>query len=264
MQRIFIEKDWIEGDRILLPNRERHYLAAVLRLGAGGTFRAILDGEAEMEAVLEEASPRTVARIVAHKPVPEEKGPCITLLQAQLKAPRMACLVQKATELGANHLLITTTERTIPRPRKTRDTLERWKTIAREAAEQCGATRLPTLEGPLPFSQALAACEGEGLRLLLWEGEAPHLRETLRQMSMGKPLCGLPLARRGDACVARMKGQAEHIFLAIGPEGGFAPAEVEMAQAAGFTPVSLGSRILRSETAALAALAILRFALANG
>lgn len=190
---------------------------------------------------MEQIKPNAVAKILERRPVQEEKGLSITLLQAQLKAPRMAWLVQKATELGVNSLTLFISERTIPRPKYGGDSLERWKTIAREAAEQCGATKLPQLEGPLPFSQVLESCEGDNLRLLLWEGEAPPLRGILHRVE-----------------------RAERIFLAVGPEGGFAPAEVEMAKVAGFTPVSLGKRILRAETAALAALAILRLGLGNG
>jgi len=242
VQRLFVEKEWIDGDRIRLPNKESHYLSDVLRLGPGGMFQAILDGEAVMEAALEES--KGVARILASKKPPEEAGPALTLIQAQLKAPKMAWLVQKATELGVSRLLIATTERTIPRPRGGRDSLERWKVIAREAAEQCGATRLPRLEGPLPLAQALAdserspvACPASAdLRLLLWEGEAPHLKDILKE------------------------GQGvHHVALLVGPEGGFSSREVETAQAAGFIPASLGPRVLRAETAAIAALAILRF-----
>jgi 16S rRNA (uracil1498-N3)-methyltransferase len=238
VQRVFVEREWIDGDRILLPERERHYLAGVLRLRAGDSFQAILDGEAEMNAVLEQASPRCVARIVGREKVTEERGPSITLLQAVLKAPRMSWLVQKATELGVSLLVGVVTERTVPRRGGAQERASRWRTIAREAAEQCGATRLPRVEGALPYRQALAGCEGQDLRLLLWEGKAPHLRDALARAS-----------------------NVERVCLAVGPEGGFTTGEVEAARAAGFIPVSLGSRILRSETAAIAALAILRFAL---
>jgi 16S rRNA (uracil1498-N3)-methyltransferase len=112
--------------------------------------------------------------------------------------------------------------------------LERWERIVREAAGQCRRSHLPRLVPPQPFAAALAACDEE-LRLLLWEEESRPLAEVLP-----------PAPPRSVA-------------LLIGPEGGLTVAEVAAARAAGFVPVRLGPRILRTETAGLAAAAVLQY-----
>jgi 16S rRNA (uracil1498-N3)-methyltransferase len=111
---------------------------------------------------------------------------------------------------------------------------DRWQSILREAAEQCGRGRIPTLAAPLEWD--VAVNQAQGVRLLPWEAA------KTAQVSLGDWLTAQP--------------DEAKLNLLIGPEGGIAPAEVEVAQAAGWQVVSLGPRILRAETAALASITI--------
>jgi 16S rRNA (uracil1498-N3)-methyltransferase len=161
----------------------------------------------------------------------------ITLLQAVSKGERMDLVVQKATELGVTRIVPVLSARSVPRP-GAEGRHKRWRTIAQEAARQCGRADLPAVEVPCPLAQALGeAAAGPGTRLVLWEASS-----------------GAPLRRALD-------GSERAVTLLVGPEGGLAADEVEAAVAAGFRPVGLGPRILRTETAALVAVALVQAAL---
>lgn len=153
----------------------------------------------------------------------------------------MDFIVEKATELGVSTIIPFTSERTIVHP--ARDSrVERWRRIARSAATQCGRTTIPSITAPIEFSELVTRfCAYEAV-LFPWELADPiPLRERLPQLVEG----------------------ARSLLLVIGPEGGFAVAEVELARANGAEVISLGERILRTETAALALLAILDYATAD-
>jgi 16S rRNA (uracil1498-N3)-methyltransferase len=154
--------------------------------------------------------------------------------------------VQKATELGAARIIPVTTTRAIARldaaALRTMSRRARWQKIAREAARQSGRLDVPEVEGVTSFATAAAASPKDALKLMLWEGAR---QTTLRSV----------LPARDEA--------PQQIVIAVGPEGGFTVEEVDTARHAGFTPVGLGPRILRTETAALAVLSILGYALGD-
>ena len=161
----------------------------------------------------------------------------ITLAQSLIRPERFEWILQKATELGAERILPTMTSRTTIRlsPGQGRLRLARWRRIVEAAATQCGRATLPLLEDPQPFERVLEQLSGqEGLLLTLTEDGAP-LAERLHQLQP-------PAA----------------VMVLIGPEGDFSPEEVAQARRHGAHPVRLGSSILRSETAALATLAVLQ------
>jgi 16S rRNA (uracil1498-N3)-methyltransferase len=149
------------------------------------------------------------------------------------RGPRMDLLVQKTSELGIARIIPVLTERSVARPGAEAGKRARWEKIAREAARQCGRADLPIVDPPVGLTEALAGPLLPLRRLALFEGEKTR---SLR------------------ATVAAMEPAATALL--IGPEGGFAPAELAVAQAAGFEAVGLGERILRVETAAIVAVAL--------
>jgi 16S rRNA (uracil1498-N3)-methyltransferase len=167
---------------------------------------------------------------------PERESPLrITLGQGLLKGERMKFVIQKATELGVDRIIPLVSARSIPIVEGERETLrlERWRRIAQEAAKQCGRTVVPEIGSIHELGDFLS--QGEGARVILWEGEPTPLRAVIEEID---PQGG--------------------ITLLIGPEGGFSEEEVSTAQASGFHVAGLGKRILRAETATLSVLSILQ------
>jgi 16S rRNA (uracil1498-N3)-methyltransferase len=246
MARLFVERTRLGEDVLVLHDEEHRYLTRVLRLGVGDRV-VLFDGVGlEAEAQIIRIGPRALeVKIEARRPAPEARRPDVTLIQALTKGDKLDLVVQKATELGVARVLPVTTSRSVPRfgdagAMRALGRRARWQKIAREAARQSGRADVPDIEPITTFATALAAAAKDAFKLMLWEGEREH---TLRAV-----LPAPPPAR---------------ILLAVGPEGGFAADEVEAARAAGFVSVALGPRVLRTETAALVALAILGFALGD-
>jgi 16S rRNA (uracil1498-N3)-methyltransferase len=157
----------------------------------------------------------------------------LVLYQALIKGQRFDWVLEKGTELGAAGFVPVVSSRSLVRPsQESVARLERWRRVIVEAAEQSGRCRLSAISLPLPFDEACASAPG--LRILPWEGE--------REASLS------------DVLAAERPVDAVSLF--IGPEGGFPPEEVELARQHGVRTVSLGRRILRAETAAIAAAAL--------
>lgn len=220
------------GAKVALPEHTAHHAREVLRLRPGADVR-VFDGQgAEFEATLDEVSRRVVsARLGPLVPVRPESPLHLVLAVAPLRGDRMELVIQKATELGASEIWPVVTVRTDaaarPALRGSRD--RRWDRVAAGAAEQCGRATLPRLESTVKLEDLLARPFAGTRAFLLETGGAP-------------PLAGF---ERPPA-----------LLLLVGPPGGLAPAEVERLGAAGYLPASLGPRILRSETAAVAAVAL--------
>ncbi len=228
LRRLFLPADRISGDRAALTPEAAHYLRDVLRLGpgaevelfdgAGGSYPARI---AEDFAALE-LGPRREARPALS----------LWLLVALAKGEKMDLVVQKATELGATRISPFEAERSVVRldPGRGEARAVRWRRIAAEAARQCGRADVPSVSDPVPLAEALAAIPQGFARFVLHPG--------------GEPLAPGP-AGSGVAAV-------------VGPEGGLTPAEVLACESAGARRVSLGPRILRAETAAVVATALLQ------
>jgi 16S rRNA (uracil1498-N3)-methyltransferase len=163
----------------------------------------------------------------------------ITLLQAVPKGDKMESIVRACTELGVSRIVPVLTERTIVTldAGRWRDRARRWQRIAKEAAKQCGRAVVPPVDVPLALDDVLARGDDADLRLCLWEGA--------RDSASG---ASLPLTLSGGAGVA----------LLVGPEGGFASSEVDRARQQGWLIVGAGPRILRTETAGPAIIAVLQ------
>ncbi|GLR48158.1 16S rRNA (uracil(1498)-N(3))-methyltransferase [Sphingomonas astaxanthinifaciens] len=223
LPRLFVEQPLGPDHAVLLEGKPAHYLSNVLRLGEGAQL-LVFDGDSgEWRARIEGvAKRRLVLRVVDHVR-PAETLPPLTLAFAPVKRASVEWLVEKATELGVARLLPVATQRTVIE----RLNPERLRAIAIEAAEQCGRTRLPELAEPVKLAALLRDSGGT----LLFADETG-----------GVPL--LSIAAPGPATIL------------IGPEGGFTPDEREAILAAGAHGVGLGPRILRAETAALAAVTL--------
>jgi 16S rRNA (uracil1498-N3)-methyltransferase len=224
--RLFIETDLAAGAVVPLSAGQAHYLRDVMRCGGGAEVRLFNGRDGEWRAEIGELDRKGgTARVVEQvRPQVTTVGPA--LLFAPLKKDRVDFLLEKATELGATALQPVITERTVVE----RVRAERYRAIAIEAAEQCGRLDLPALAAPVPLRRALDTWPAG--RRLLWADTA------------------------GGAALATLPAAVDDAVL-IGPEGGFTAAEHDLlAIHPGAVAVTLGPRILRAETAAVAALAL--------
>jgi 16S rRNA (uracil1498-N3)-methyltransferase len=225
-----------------LDEAASRYLGRVLRLRPGDQV-VVFDGAgAEADATVAAIDAAGVQlSLEAPRLVPGARGPAITLMLALLKGERMDFALQKATELGVARVIPIVTARAVVRLEGDRAEARagRWSRIVIDAARQCGRADAPEVTAILPFADAVAAAPPAAFRLLLHESAEVPLRRLL------------PVPAPAEVVVA------------TGPEGGFTDGEVSAARGAGFAVAGLGARVLRAETAAMAAVAILGFALAS-
>ena len=202
----------------VLPLRETRHLVEVLRARVGDRF-TVFDGEREALAEVVDLGPPLRYRVLEERRPEREVGVEVVLYVALLKGDKLA------TELGATRIQPLVTRHSVPKEMG-EGKLRRLRAVALEAAKQSGRVRVPEVLPPIPLKAVPQVAQG----LVAHVGATARVREVL---DPEKPLA-----------------------LAVGPEGGFAEEEVALLEARGFTPVSLGRRILRAETAALALLAL--------
>ncbi len=230
MSRLFVKAALAEGTSLELGPDQAHYARHVMRLGAGDTIFVFNGVDGEWRALIEDAGKgRCTLRLAGQtRPQVPEPGPWLAF--APLKKTAMDFVAVKATELGVSRLMPVFTLNTAA----TRVNVERLGANACEAAEQCGRLTVPEVADAVPLEE-LAAAWPEGRRLFLAARDAPPIADILAWQGAGD--CG---------------------FL-VGPEGGFAPSELDAMRDKPFvSAVGLGPRVLRAETAALAALACLQ------
>ena len=229
-QRLFVEADLAEASTIACSSAQANYLKNVLRLKPGDDILVFNGRDGEWQAEFAQAGKRDASLLVHAQVRPQEGGPDIDYLFAPLKRARLDYLVQKATEMGVARLRPVLTRRTTPE----RVNSERMRANAVEAAEQCGILRIPQVSEPEKLEQVVAGWDAT--RPLIFCDEASEERcpfTTLARLQPG------PLA------------------LLIGPEGGFDESERALLSSKPFVArISLGPRILRADTAAVAALAL--------
>lgn len=239
MSRFYIPKGSVREKEISVSGEEAHHILDVMRLKKLDAVTAF-DGEGmEYSGFIKSVGRNSlVIQITSEVSTGHPQEYPVTLIQAIPKKDNMDYIVEKATELGVTAILPVVTERTIVRwnDQKRHDHAERWRAISREAAKQCGRTVIPRIEEIKKFTDALSAAEDKGLKLIA--------ALTDKAVDMKKKVSGF-------------KGGA--ITLAIGPEGDFTPGEIEAAEKHGFKAVSLGRRVLKSDTAGLAAIAALNY-----
>lgn len=243
MDRFFVDPEALDGDFAELGRELSHRLRHVMRLRRGDIVMLVDGSGFEYEAELQDTHASTIrAAILCRREGLPEPAVRVVLYQSVVKGDRFEWLLEKGTEIGVAKFVPLVSRRGVVRPRQGRiERRERWQRIVTEAAEQCGRSHLPEIAVLVSLDEALASAEG--LRLLPWEGErGVSLRQTLRTASgEGKKL--------------------EAVSLFIGPEGGFEQEEVQQASALGVQTVSLGRRILRSETAGIVAAAAVLYEL---
>jgi len=234
--RLFVSAPLINGAEIELDGDQARYLGRVLRARTGDELR-IFNGEgAEWDASIERMSKSTVTlRVAGRHEVATESPLKIHLVQGISRGDRMDFVVQKATELGVKRITPVFTEYGVVKLDAVRAAKrqEHWQGVAASACEQSGRVRLPLVDTPV--------------HLNTWFGMRPVETDAQYILAPGAdtPLTALP-APETKACIL------------VGPEGGFSETEYENARVVGFRAVSLGPRVMRTETAAVAALAVLQ------
>lgn len=223
------------GERELEPATSR-YLVRVHRLRPGDAFVAFdVESGLEADAELLVADPRRArVRLGAPRPARVAAPLPVTLLWSLGKGDKPESVIRDATALGVARVVLVTTERSVPRlGERAEGRRERWQSVAREAARQCGRGDVPELSGPLALGEAFGLLAGVRGVVLDPEAQAP-LGEVLSDWRPNEPLCVL-----------------------IGPEGGLGPRELDAAREAGFRAARFGRLTLRTETAAIAVLGAL-------
>ena len=236
LKRLHIDNALKSGSEVRLEEEQSRYLGRVLRLRVGDTLNAFNGEDGEFEASIAAIS-KTAATLVLgeHRATNTESALKVHLVQGISRGERMDFVVQKATELGVKRLSPVLTEYGVVKLDAERADKRRahWQKVATSACEQCGRIRPPLIDTPVP--------------LKAWFGDQPQDADS-----------DLVLRPAAPAALTSLAAPKTKVCILIGPEGGLSPAEYEDAAVAGFTDVSLGPRILRTETAAIAAIAVMQ------
>ena len=242
MYRFYVSADQLAEKEVFISGGDVNHIKNVLRLEVGDWIVAC-DGNGTdyVSRIQSICSDEVVASIEKVQPTGTELPVRITLFQGMPKKDKLELIIQKAVELGACEIVPVMTQRTVVKlseEKKINKRLERWQSIAYAAAKQCDRGIIPTVHKPVSYEEALAMADQLDYNVI------PYELQT-----------GMEEARKivDQACKQRSLG----IF--IGPEGGFEPEEVERAMTRNIHPMTLGKRILRTETAGMALLSILMF-----
>jgi 16S rRNA (uracil1498-N3)-methyltransferase len=237
VNRFFVPGVHENGARVRIEGGDAHHVTDVLRLRDGDRVEIVDSAARAFVAVIEHDDSQLVARLVEELAAAPTGALRVDVAQALPKGAKMDFVVEKATELGAGTIMPFSSERTVARA-VGGERVARWRRIAKSSAEQCGRREIPEIFEPCTYEALLARFDAYDAVLFAWEtAERAPLRETL------------PALVR----------DAERVLVIIGPEGGFTHAEAAAARERGASVISLGQRILRTETGALALLAVLAY-----
>ena len=236
--RLFADQDLFVGGTIVFTNSEAHRLRNVLKLGVNSAISLFNSQGLEYSGKLIQSKPNRIEVLLSHE-ITRDTEPVlnISLVQSISKGQRMEYTVQKATELGVSEIIPVMSSRTVVRLNRQRadKKVERWKEIARHAAEQCVRTKIPHISEVLPLQEWLNLSNVKNL----------ERKNMIVLQPGGVSFKSLAL---GDCAIT----------LVCGPEGGFEPGELTILRRHGGIIVSLGSRTLRTETASICALSIIQ------
>lgn len=244
MYQFFIEPSGVQNGQIIITGSDVNHIKNVLRMRAGEKIAAVDETEnrkylCEIQRAAEE---RIVCKILSAEEEDVELPAKIYLFQGLPKGDKMELIIQKAVELGCFEIVPLACRRCVVKleEKKRKSKVERWQSISEAAAKQSGRQIIPRVHDVMGFSEALSYVNDMDVRLIPYE-RAVDMAETKRLLESVGP------------------GQKIAVF--IGPEGGFEEAEIEEAGRAGIVPVTLGGRILRTETAAITMLSWLMYLL---
>lgn len=250
VQRYFIRTDQMTEDTVVLAGADARHLTKVLRAATGDSFIASDGIKRDVLAKVERVEKdQVLARIIEELPREHEPNVDVVIAQSLPKGDKLELVIQKCTELGAAAFQPFTSERTVVRydHKKEAKKLERWHKIAKEAAEQSGRNRVPEVRLPVSMKELLQQSQAFDHVYVCYENQREQgIKPVLQQLK--------------EAQTARVDRQLS-VMLIVGPEGGFSAAEIRAAEAAGTISLSLGKRILRTETAPIAALACILYEL---
>lgn len=243
MYRFFVEESQIYNGTVHIMGSDVNHIKNVLRMRPGEKILVSTGGEKEYHCAVSDFPEGEVLAAVEEVTAADRELPSgIVLFQGLPKGDKMELIIQKAVELGATEIVPVEMKRCVVKldRKKAEKKAERWQTIALGAAKQSKRMQIPTVHMPVTFQQALAMMAESDVRLMPYEN-AEGMEGTRRILESIEP--------------------GESIAVLIGPEGGIDEAEVEMARKAKVEPITLGKRILRTETAGMTVLSILVYLL---
>ncbi len=275
LTRVYVDAAVAPGARLLVGGSAANHIARVLRLRSGDALTVFNGSGGEFAACIEDIQKDTVALSVQERrPFDRESPLPLTLAQGISRGERMDWVVQKATELGTTRIVPVFTKRSVVRldEKQAGRKLQHWRAIAVAACEQCGRNRIPELAEPLDFYELLASANSAvtasghlGTAGAASAGSATHPSSERAMRARSNPTASVDagavrilLTPSGDTRLDDLEGVGAGIVVLIGPEGGLEDIEQEAALAAGYKAVRMGPRVLRTETAAIAALTIIQ------
>jgi len=241
MRRFFIEQTKITSTKIFITGSDATHIKKVLRMKSGDRI-GLFDGRGfEYEARIENLLAGSVEVSITKRFFSASESPVqIIVAQALLKDKKMDILARQLTEIGITKLIPFTSVRSVSRPDKKRLSArrKRWEKIAIEALKQCRRGHVTEIGETITFNDIIKIDDECDLKLVFWENESKPISDAVQQVH---------------------DRHCRKILAVLGPEGGFSEKEIEDARACGFATASLGPRILRAETAAVAACTILQY-----
>ena len=235
LTRVYVNAPLTPGEKVAIEGGAANHITRVLRLRVADTVTLFNGTNQEYDASIEAFHKDSVVVSIREERSRDRESPLkLTLAQGISRGERMDWILQKATELGASRIVPVFTERSVVRldAKQAEKKLQHWRGITISACEQCGRNRLPELDSPLELHEFLSQPAAQQTRLLL--------------------------SPTATTRVADIEAPSADVVILIGPEGGLTDLEEELALRAGFRPVRMGPRILRTETAAIAALTIIQ------
>ena len=239
MPKFFVEPEQVKEDEIEILGEDVRHISKVLRLHIGEEI-LICDGQGyDYQCIINTIEKDYILVQIKRKILSETEPICkVTLFQGLPKADKFELIIQKCTELGILDIYPTLTERVVVKikdAKKEKDKINRWQKIAKEASKQSNRSIVPTIHDFISFTDILSKLKDFDIILIPYEKQRDtYIQDVLADFS-----------------------HAKHIGIIIGPEGGFEEKEVQMAMDQGIKPITLGPRILRTETAGLITLGII-------
>ncbi len=237
ISRFFVEGSLAVGDIVTFDGGDARKIAVVLRKQSGDSIEIIDSTAAEFRARLQIEGRTVRAELLERTATQSESAMRITVAQGIPKGHKMDFVIEKLTELGVAAIIPLKSERSVVTEIGV-NKLERWNRLAKTASQQCGRSTLPSIDAPIQLRELIGRFQNYDLVLFPWElAERVSLRESLPPLMADR----------------------RNVLIVIGPEGGFSQDEAQAARDAGAELISLGARILRTETAALVLVSIVNF-----